>query len=64
MRSWPDLPAMTSQPLTPETLAASDAVVLVTDHSAVDYDLVAEHAPLVVDTRGVLRRENDNVIKA
>ncbi len=28
---------MTSQPLTPEVLAAQDAVVLVTDHTAVDY---------------------------
>ncbi len=29
--------------------------MIVTDHTAVDYDLVAEHAPLIVDTRGVLR---------
>jgi UDP-N-acetyl-D-glucosamine dehydrogenase len=56
MRSWPDLEPMASQPLTAETLAASDAVLIVTDHSAVDYRLVLEHAPLVVDTRGVCRR--------
>jgi len=42
--------------LTPETLAAADCVVVVTDHSAVDYDMVARHAALVVDTRHVLRR--------
>ena len=41
MRSWPDLPPMASQPLTPELLAAQDAVVIVTDHTAVDYALVA-----------------------
>ncbi|MDH3199090.1 MAG: nucleotide sugar dehydrogenase, partial [Candidatus Krumholzibacteria bacterium] len=46
----------TSVPLTPEALAGADCVVVVTDHSAVDYDLVARHAPLVVDTRHVLRR--------
>ena len=41
MRSWPDLPPMvSSQPLTEELLAAQDAVVIVTDHSAVDYELV------------------------
>ncbi|MBD0318899.1 MAG: nucleotide sugar dehydrogenase [Gemmatimonadetes bacterium] len=49
-----DLP-MRSVELTPELLDGTDAVVLVTDHSTVDYALVAEHAPLVVDTRGVMR---------
>ena len=56
MRSWPDLEPMASQPLTAETLAASDAVLIVTDHSAVDYRLVLAHASLVIDTRGVCRR--------
>ncbi len=64
MRSWPDLPPMESVPLTPKTLAARDAVVIATDHSAVDYDLVADHAPLIVDTRGVYRDPRPNVIKA
>lgn len=41
--------------LTSDMLAATDAVVLVTDHSGVDYDAVLAHAPLVVDTRGVMR---------
>ena len=44
-----------SVPLTPQGLDAVDVVVLVTDHSAVDYTMVAEHAPMVVDTRGVMR---------
>ncbi|MDY7092845.1 MAG: nucleotide sugar dehydrogenase [Acidobacteriota bacterium] len=64
MRSWPDLPAMESRPLTAETLAATDAVLLITDHSDVDYDLVVEHAPLVVDTRGIYRRHLDNLVRA
>ncbi len=64
MRSWPDLPPMESVPLTPETLAAQDAVVIATDHSAVDYGLVAAHAPLIVDTRGVYRDPRPKVIKA
>jgi len=42
-------------PLTPGTLSGADVVVVVTDHSAVDYDLVARHARLVVDARGVMR---------
>ena len=64
MRSWPDLPPMTSVPLTAENLARTDAVVLVTNHTAVDYDLVARAAPLIVDTRGVYRNPRPNVVKA
>jgi UDP-N-acetyl-D-glucosamine dehydrogenase len=64
MRSWPDLPPMRSVDLSAAALAASDAVVIVTDHSAVDYALVVEHAPLVVDTRGVYRDPRPNVVKA
>jgi UDP-N-acetyl-D-glucosamine dehydrogenase len=37
--------------LTREVLERADAVVIVTDHSGVDYQLVADHARLVVDTR-------------
>ena len=64
MRSWPDLPPMTSQPLTDETLQAVDAVLLATDHQAVDYDLVLEYAPLIIDTRGVYRDQNGKVRQA
>lgn len=45
------LPAMTSQELTPEFLESLDAVLIATDHSAFDYDMIVKHAPLVVDTR-------------
>jgi len=64
MRSWPDLPPMTSQPLTADLLAATDAVLIATNHTAVDYDLVATHAPLIIDTRGVYRERRENVVKA
>ncbi len=47
---------LASVPLTPETLAGADCVIVVTDHSAVDYRLVARHARAVVDTRHVLAR--------
>jgi UDP-N-acetyl-D-glucosamine dehydrogenase len=40
-----------STPLTEAFLAAQDAVLIVTDHSSVDYAWVVRHAPLVVDTR-------------
>ena len=37
-----------------EVLGAADLVLVVTDHAAVDYGLVAETAALVVDTRNVM----------
>lgn len=67
----PDFPKMrehhfelSSVALTPETIAAYDAVVLLTDHSDFDYDMILEHAPLVVDTRGKFRDPKPNVVKA
>jgi UDP-N-acetyl-D-glucosamine dehydrogenase len=37
--------------LTEAELERADAVVLVTDHDAFDYELVTKHARLVLDTR-------------
>jgi UDP-N-acetyl-D-glucosamine dehydrogenase len=47
---------MKSVALTPESLKAADCVVVVTDHSAVDYAVVAKHARVVVDTRNALAK--------
>jgi UDP-N-acetyl-D-glucosamine dehydrogenase len=41
--------------LTAEVLDGVDVVVVVTGHTTVDYDLVLEHAPLILDTRNVFR---------
>jgi UDP-N-acetyl-D-glucosamine dehydrogenase len=46
---------MHSVELTDRVLAAADVVLVVTDHSTVDYGRVAEHASVVIDTRGALR---------
>ena len=45
---------LASVALTAETVAAADCVIVVTDHSDVDYGLVARHARIAVDTRHVL----------
>jgi len=50
-----DVGPLDSQPLTPELLAAQDAVLIATDHSAYDYPLIVRHAALVVDTRNATR---------
>jgi UDP-N-acetyl-D-glucosamine dehydrogenase len=41
--------------LTAEIIAATDAVVVVTDHRNVDYQLVMDNATLIVDSRNVTR---------
>jgi UDP-N-acetyl-D-glucosamine dehydrogenase len=56
-----------SEPLAPALLAAVDAVLVVTDHDAVDWPLVARTAALIVDTRNVLARlglAGPNVVSA
>ncbi len=50
--------------LTPETLAAFDCVLLATDHKAFDYDMIFEHAKLIVDTRGKFPIDSDKVVTA
>jgi UDP-N-acetyl-D-glucosamine dehydrogenase len=40
-----------SVPLSEEAVAAADCVVIVTDHSAYDYEWLVRHARLIVDTR-------------
>ena len=56
-----------SERLTPEFLAGLHAVLIITDHTAVDYSQVVRHAPLVVDTRNACERKGiraPNVVKA
>jgi UDP-N-acetyl-D-glucosamine dehydrogenase len=55
---------LTSEELTPELLKKVDCVLLVTDHDGFPYDLIGAHADLIVDTRGVYRSGEANVVKA
>jgi len=50
--------SMKSQPLTPEYLRAQDCVVIVTDHSAIDWNLVLQYARLIVDPRNSTSQAN------
>jgi UDP-N-acetyl-D-glucosamine dehydrogenase len=43
-----------SVPLSPEELQRADCVIVVTNHSSVDYEQLRQHARRVVDTRNVL----------
>jgi UDP-N-acetyl-D-glucosamine dehydrogenase len=54
MRHYPGL-KMESSPLTPELLKSQDVVLIVTDHSAYDWDHIVQHAQVVIDTRNACK---------
>ncbi|MBO9605734.1 MAG: nucleotide sugar dehydrogenase [Paenibacillaceae bacterium] len=47
--------AYESLPLTKQTLEAADIVVITTDHSDTDYELVRHHAAVLFDTRNAMK---------
>ncbi len=47
--------SLDSVTLTPEVLSGADCIVIVTDHTCIDWQLVVSHAQLIIDTRNVLR---------
>jgi len=52
-----------SKALTAELLKTSDIVIITTNHKGVDYDLVLEHAPLILDTRNALPDNIEKVVR-
>lgn len=55
-REHASLAGRTSTPLTAQAIADYDAVLISTDHDAVDYAMLQANARLVVDTRNVFAR--------
>jgi len=58
---------MKSVPLSAEGLASYDCVVIATHHSAYDWQMIADHAKLIIDSRGALRHisgKRDHIIPA
>jgi UDP-N-acetyl-D-glucosamine dehydrogenase len=56
---------MKSIKLSPDSVSGYDAVIVVTDHSDVDYDMVLKNAKLIIDTRNVYKDRNDKkIVKA
>ena len=56
-----------STPLDAAVAASFDAAIICTDHDPVDYRLLAEHCPLVIDTRNACARRGlagERVVKA
>lgn len=55
---------LSSEALSAENLASFDAVVLATDHDGFDYELIQQHAKLIIDSRGKYRAPAPHIIKA
>lgn len=55
---------LSSLPLIPEMLSVVDCVLVATDHSCFDYELIKRHSALIVDSRGVYLERAPNVVKA
>jgi UDP-N-acetyl-D-glucosamine dehydrogenase len=62
-RDWSGDRDLVSTPLNPESLAAADCVVVVTDHRVFDYELIVQHAALVVDCRNAIKSLAPHVFK-
>ena len=55
---------LSSVDLTAEGLRGYDAILLLTDHGAFDYELIAREAPLLIDTRGKFDPGLANLVRA
>jgi len=55
---------LSSVTLTPETVSSYDAVVLLTDHTDFDYEMIASNADILIDTRGKYRVRTPNITPA
>jgi UDP-N-acetyl-D-glucosamine dehydrogenase len=66
-REHPQFTGRRSVPLTGDAAAGFDAAIICTDHDPVDYRLLVEHCPLVIDTRNACARRGlsaAHVVKA
>jgi len=58
---------LASVPITVDSLAGYDCVIISTHHSAYDWQMIADNAKLIIDTRGVMRNisgKRDNIVPA
>ena len=62
-REWRGDRDLRSTPFAPETLAAADCVVIVTDHRVFDYGAITRHARLIVDSRNAIKAGGPHIFK-
>jgi len=66
MRRYGDM-GLASVELTPDSLRVYDCVLIATDHKLYDWQLVADHAQLIIDTRNALKHttgRRDHIVHA
>jgi UDP-N-acetyl-D-glucosamine dehydrogenase len=61
--AWRGGHTLHSQPLDAATLSETECVVIVTDHSTVDYDALVAGAPLLIDTRNATKGQYPHVFR-
>ncbi len=56
---------ITTVKLTKESISSSDLVVIITDHSDIDYKFIVDNAKLIFDTRNALKdfKNSKNIVK-
>lgn len=55
---------MKSVKIGPKKISSYDAIIIVTNHSNFDYEVIVKNAKLIIDTRNVFSKSIENVIKA
>lgn len=57
---------LSSEALTPDNISRFDCVILATQHKVFDYEMIAKHAHLIIDTRGGFRslENQSNIVSA
>lgn len=57
---------LSSEVLTPDNISRFDCVILATQHKVFDYEMIAKHAHLIIDTRGGFRafQNQPNIVSA
>lgn len=52
---------LNSKPLNKDLIKSADCVVILTNHSAYDYSMIAKEAKLLIDTRGVIKEKSPKI---
>jgi UDP-N-acetyl-D-glucosamine dehydrogenase len=54
---------ISSVELSQKQLHSSDIVIITTDHTEYDYEFIAKHAPLIIDTRNATKKITDETLR-
>jgi len=49
--------------ITSDFLLNIDAVIIITDHDCINFDFIAKHSDLIIDTRNIIKTKSENIIR-